>query len=594
MAEPQRWSRHEEAVDGTPAQDDIVRADDGQLAEEKHQLASRARFLVAVFVVISLVVVARLASWQLASDGDVEGQPAAAQAETSERGRIIDRNGLLLATDDYLAEIYASPARIRAATADPALVPNLVNILGLSTEEIDAALSEDSSTVILKKVASSQECEAIKALRVQSLVWCDHVLTRAYPQGPLAAHIIGFSNYRLEGVYGVEASYDEWLRSTGKWLSGKLPGKSQPMPEDWKLYLPSPSGHDLVLNLDAPLQHVVEARLAETMAYYGAESGSVILMDPRTGGILAQANQPTFDLNDYSAVTDDTWINSSVSTIYEPGSVFKLVTLAAALDSNLVTPDTYYDDPGVLMIGEEPIRNAELKSYGTLTVRDALAHSVNVVTAQISMDMGSETFYRYVRQFGFGKLTEIDMLFESLGIVQQPGNDLWSYYVLATNSFGQGISVTSIQMANAVAAIANDGVMLQPQVVAGIIQDGQLYRVEPRVLGYPIRPETAQQLRDMMVYTVQQSSHPDMVPGYTVAGKTGTAEIPTETGYRLQESITSFVGFLPADDPQLLMLVTIVKPQDVTWAEQVAMPLFGDIAKDAVRILEIPPDHPIE
>ncbi|PKO23802.1 MAG: hypothetical protein CVU38_02045 [Chloroflexi bacterium HGW-Chloroflexi-1] len=589
MSRETRWKSYDDSIAPVPMSDRPEAEDARGAADPKHLLASRARLLIAVFLVITLLVIARLVHWQLfggASDADATGS----QAAKISRGRFVDRSGLLLAADNFVWEIYANPWQFSRSNTASALVPELAQASAAPVADIEAQLAQSHLTVVtLSKDAPEAQCQAVQALQKPELAWCAPRRVRAYPLGPLAAHIVGFTNYSLVGVYGVEASYDPWLRDDLPWTQ-RLPGKSEPMPDAWQLYLPSPGARDLVLHLDAPLQHLVEKHLAEALSFDEAEAGTIIVMDPRTGGILALANQPSFDPNHYSDVDQETWVNSAVSQIYEPGSVFKLITMAAGLDSGQITPDTVFEDKGYLQIGNRFIRNAELKQYGQLTVRDALAKSVNVVTAQICQDMGAETFYRYVHKFGFGKLTEVDLNFEGYGIVTEPGNPLWSCFDQAANSFGQGISVTTLQMINAVAAIANGGTLLQPQVVKGLIKDGQVYYLPPRVLGYPITPETARTLTEMMVYTIDNSAYPDLAPGYQVAGKSGTAEIPTEQGYTSQDTITSFVGFLPAADPQIVILVKLVKPKRSRWAEHVAVPVFGQVAGDAVRILGIPPD----
>jgi cell division protein FtsI/penicillin-binding protein 2 len=260
------------------------------------------------------------------------------------------------------------------------------------------------------------------------------------------------------------------------------------------------------------------------------------------------------------------------------------------LDSNKISPETDFEDSGTLTVSGRTIKNAEEQVYGDVTAEDALAKSINVVAARICLDMGSEVFYRYVRQFGFGKLSEVDLNYESEGIVKSPGNRFWSQYDQAANSFGQGISVTALQMLNAVAAIANDGAVLQPQAAKALVLNGQVYPMPPRLMRQAIRPETAKTLARMMVYNVESSSNPSPVPGYRVAGKTGTAEIPTETGYTSDQTITSFAAFLPAADPKLVILVKLAKPQLSSWAERVVVPVFAEVALDAVQILGIPPD----
>ncbi|MDQ1301000.1 MAG: hypothetical protein QG637_921, partial [Chloroflexota bacterium] len=424
-----------------------------------------------------------------------------------------------------------------------------------------------------------------------SLIWTEDRRIRAYPLGQLGSHLIGFTDYHRHGLYGIEASYNGWLLGQKDLPVEQGARKPETLPEDWRIYLPSPGRHDLILAMDAALQHLVEERLAEAISLHKAESGTIIVMDPRDGSILALANYPAFDPNHYSKVSPEWWANAAVSKDYEPGSVFKLVTMAAALDIGQITPKKMYTDTGVLLVDGQPIRNAENKSYGVVPVQYALAKSINVVTARICLDMGADTFYRYVRQFGFGSLTEVDLSLENGGFLKEPGNTYWSRFDQATNSFGQALTVTPLQMINAVAAIANGGTRHQPQAVRALVQDGRVYRLPARVLGYPIKRETAKTLTQMMVYSVESASYRGFVPGYKVAGKTGTAEISTARGYTTQDTITSFVGFLPAADPQLIILVKLDKPKSSRWAEQVAVPVFGKVAQDAVRVLRIAPDE---
>ena len=342
--------------------------------------------------------------------------------------------------------------------------------------------------------------------------------------------------------------------------------------------------------MNGALQYLAEKHLAEAIQTYRAESGSIIVMDVRAASILALANYPSYEPDRYLAATQRQWTNQAVSTPYEPGSVFKLITLAAALDTGQITPEKVYQDPGSLVVDGQPIYNAENKKNGTVTVSQVLAKSINVVTARICLDMGPDIFYRYVRQFGFGRLSEVDLSQENPGQVTEPSNPRWSRFDMATNSFGQALTVTPMQMINAVAAIANDGTLFAPQAAQSIVRDGKISSIERRTLGYPIKPETARTMRKLMTYTVDSASYAGFVPGYRVAGKTGTAEISTAKGYT-QETITTFVGFLPAADPQIVILVKLDKPKAHRWAEQVAVPVFGKVAIDAVRLLKIAPDN---
>jgi cell division protein FtsI/penicillin-binding protein 2 len=552
--------------------------------------AIRALLLLVAFMIVSAVAVARLLAWQMDGHASSSEGPVT-PVNNRARGRIVDANGLLLATDSFLWEVYLRPSQLLSSDESTRLIAELAKILGRSPEALRTELSAAPAQYIAAKDATETECQAIKELGELDLAWCGTRRQRVYPMDALGAPLIGFANLDQVGAAGVEYSYDAWLRDTSDWPDSRLPvSQPKPLPESWKLYLPSPTGRDLVLHMNAALQLMTEKRLTEAVQYYGAESGTIIVMNPRTGGILALANVPSFDPNRYSESPQELWGNSAVRDSYEPGSVFKLVTYAAALDSRKITPETVFQDPGSLTVSGRPVRNAELQAYGEVTAEEALAKSINVVAAEVCLEMGSEVFYRYVRQFGFGRPTEVDLNYESEGIFKSPGNRYWSEYDQAANSFGQGISVTALQMLNAVAAIANGGAVLQPQAVQALVANGQVYEVPPRKLRQAIRPETAQTMARMMVYSVESSSNPDLVPGYRVAGKTGTAEIPTAEGYTSEETITSFAAFLPAADPQIAVLVKLVKPQRSNWAEHVAVPVFAQVAQDAIQILRIQPD----
>lgn len=555
--------------------------------------AGRVWLMLTIFVVVILVVIARMTYWATASPL-TDSQPI--DTTVRMRSRITDRNGLLLATDAFSWEVYAHPPLINKDEKKAAeLTAEIANALGQPVETIRAGLAVTYALTTLAKDVSPAQAAAINGIKIngigqRSLVWSEDLRIRAYPLGAMGGHLLGFANYALNGVYGVEASYNDWLLGQKELPAEQNSKQAQALPDAWRVYLPSPGRHDLILNMDAALQHLVEKHLVEAIATYGAEAGTIIVMDPRDGSILALANYPAYDPTRNQKGDEERSINSAVGSTYEPGSVFKLVTIAAALDAGQITPNSVYTDTGTLVVDGHPIRNAENKSYGKVTVRQALAKSINVVTARICLDMGSDIFYRYVRQFGFGRLTEVDLSPEAPGMVKEPGNTYWSRFDQATNSFGQALTTTPLQMISAVATIASGGTRLQPQVARALVMDGRVYPMKPKILGYPIKPETAKVLTEMMVYNVDSASYAGFVPGYRVAGKTGTAEIATAKGYSTQESITSFVGFLPAADPQLVILVKLDKPKRGRWAEQVAVPVFGTVAQDAVRVLRIAPD----
>lgn len=563
----------------------------GQQASDQQTFTNRVRLLVLLFVLASLIVLTRLIASQIIGL-QVQARQVLAQTVDNSRGRIVDSNGLLLALDVFSWEVYLNPQIARAKAPSQAALVRYADLLNIEAEALAKAMAQPGTVAVVARDVSKAQCQiADEHPDLPQWIWCDGRRRREYPHGSVAAHVLGFSDMDQIGRAGVEATYNDWLRTGGDWPAHRLPSAPQPLPDELKTYLPSPGGRDLVLNLNAALQYRVEQILAAAVARYQAASGTVIVMDPRTGAVLALANVPAFDPNRYAQFAAEQWNNSALNGIYEPGSVFKPITFAAAIESGRLKPDDVLYDPGKWELDGHTISNAQQITYGNITARQALAKSVNVVTAQLCLDMGKETFYRYLRQFGFGKVTEADCGAENAGIVKWPGTRFWSRYDQAANSFGQGISVTSLQMANAIAAIANGGNLMQPQFVRGLAYNGQFYPLPPRVLGRAIKPETAQTLIRMMTFTVDSYVlGPDLVPGYRVAGKTGTAQIPGREGYTLPLTNTSFVGFLPAAEPKILILVKLAEPKTATWAEQVALPVFGQIAREAVQVLKIAPD----
>ncbi len=555
--------------------------------EERAVLIKRLKVLAGVFALFIVVVLAQLVLAQVLK----RPQQVAAQTVDTSRGRIVDRDGALLATDAFIYEIWVNPTKYNKEKFPP---ETTAPVIGLPVEMLQEALAKNLTAVQLTRTATKSQCDAARTSKqVSEYVWCDVKRHRSYPLGPTGSHLIGFANASQVGQSGVEAYYDDWLRTDGNWRSDQLSGPGEPVPGAWELYLPSRNGRDLVLNMSAPLQYSAEKRLVEALAKYEAKGGSIIIMEARTGAVLAMANWPTFDLNTYERAEPAAWQNPSVGLLYEPGSIFKIVTYGAALDTGTMTPDQQFNDTGSYEVikGQKPIQNSQKRKLGWVTGWQALAESLNTVSADLAIKMGPEAFYRYVALFGFGRPTEIDLRAEAPGMVKRYGTEQWNLVDQATNSFGQAISVTPIQMINAVAAVANDGALLQPQVAQSLVLNGQVHRLPARKLEQVLTPESAETLARMMTYTVDNyTTGKKIVPGFKVAGKTGTAEIPEQQGYTSPLTITSFVGFLPAADPRIVVLVKIDEPKKSRWAEQVALPVFGDVARDAVQVLGLAPN----
>jgi cell division protein FtsI (penicillin-binding protein 3) len=304
------------------------------------------------------------------------------------------------------------------------------------------------------------------------------------------------------------------------------------------------------------------------------------------------AAQPNYDPNHYWNVLDTRlFVNPAISSQYEPGSVFKVLTAAVALENGLVSPDTVFYDEGQIEVGGQVVLNASRQAYGYVTLTEVLIHSLNVEMARISTLMGPEVFYRGIRAFGIDHRTGVDLAGEVVGELRVPGGWQWHESDLATNAFGQGLAVTPLQMISAVAAIANEGVLMQPYVVAEkIYPDGRVEQAQPAPIGYAISAETAHTVAEMMAQTVEQGIQRAQVPNYRIAGKTGTAQMWTPLGYDEQKTIASFVGFAPVDDPQVIVLVRLDKPTSSEWGAQTAAPTFSRLAKRLFILLQIPPD----
>jgi cell division protein FtsI/penicillin-binding protein 2 len=557
--------------------------------------AVRLQMVLAVLMVFGLVLAAQLVRYQVVA---ARRLPAGADAGTDNaalravlpRGTIVDRRGHPLALETYAYQVTASP---RDMLDREAAALRLAPLLGVDAGDLMQrfAAHADSAYLPLGFVGPAAG-EAIRAMR-QYTITAEPLPRRYYPEGRLAAHVLGFVAADRRGYYGLEGYYDAFLRANTPHpapptlTADDLAAAGLPQ----TVFLPSYVQQDLVLTLDRHVQYRVEKALRQAIATYQAESGTIIVLIPHGSAILAMASWPDFDPNRYTEISaPDAYVNQAISVIYEPGSVFKLITYAAALDKGVITPQSRFQDTRVFVYGEKEIHNWDRQGHGTVTAAYALAESLNVTTAKIAVALGRTEFYKAVQRFGFGQLTGVELANEVPGLVKYPGRSAWYPADLATNSFGQGISVTPLQMANAVATIASGGVLYRPHIVSALIQQNRVELIPPQPLNRVITAATARTLTEMMVQTVERT--PDLpIPGYAVAGKSGTAEIPLPNGYVDEYTITSFAGFFPADDPQFVILVKLDRPKTSKWATYTAAPLFRQIVLDLIELYAIPPDR---
>jgi len=522
---------------------------------------------------------------------------AAQRGEVAHWGNIVDRHGTPLAVEVPRYKLVLYPNRVPAGRQQE--VKDYIVRLGIAPEDAEAIFAKNMAYYPILQNATPEMADAVRAeaerLREQGgLYWfgIEVLPTRYFPQGPLAAQALGFVNWLTEPSGGVHAFYSDFLRF-GRGLRPRRAVRATP-PGGGSAFLPSPFRRDLVLTLDVGVQYAAEKILAKAVKHYRARGGAAVVMDPRNGEILALANQPTFDPNRFytGEYPEESYRNRAVGFAYEPGSVIKSLTFAAAIDAGVVTTRTVLVDEGVFEYEGRKIRNADRTAHGRVTPQDILALSLNVPTAQVAMQLGPDRFYRYFDLFGVGQRTEVDIAGESAGQLRRPGDPNWSPIDVATQSFGQGFLMTPVQLARAVAVLANGGRLVSPHVLRGYFLDDAYYELRPAPGRRVIQETTARTMTKLLTGAVDRLPVPARVAGYRVAGKTGTAQVVGENGaYSEKESNVTFVGYLPAENPQVLIVVYLEKPQDERgrWALNSAYPTFVEMATEAVRLLHIPP-----
>jgi len=586
----------------------------------KYKINARLNLIGAICSFIVIVIIFQLFRIQN-SEQYIELSEKADQTYTyekrivyPERGNIYDRWGHLLAGNEKVYEVgvllqYVKNAKAIADTLS--IIPDVnyekafetasleygngKNIYGIIADFLPSGVIDALSKIKEEYETLNPEGEDPDLPSLRGMVWYPH-LQRSYPENTLAANVLGFYKFRDrkngEGFYGVEEYYDDIL--SGPPVTVEIPLDPYMIEETPTL----PSGASLVLTIDREIQAMVEEKVDEAVEYYKAESATVIVLNPKNGEILAMVSQPRINLNQYwifeEELKDTTPFNRAISETYEPGSVFKILTMAAALDSEAIELDEKFSVGQYFEYYGSYIYNWNRKSWGEQDVLGCLQHSLNVCLAKIAVEeMKADTFYSYMQAFGIGRRTNIDLGGEEIWPLSVPGDDGWYPINLATNSFGQGVAVTPIQMATAASAIANGGKMMKPHVVKAIIDDGEYYETSPQVLSVPISEETADLMNTLLTKSLEGGEGSlALVDGYHIAGKTGTAEVPVESGYDSSLSNVSFVGWGPVDDPQFLVYVWIEKPDPEIgyWGSYVAAPVFHDIVEELVVMLNIPPD----
>lgn len=575
--------------------------------DSRKWLKMRLITIMLVFLVFFIALLSRAFQLQVLSGEELQKlarrQHTATLTLHPERGMIYDRNGEKLAISVLADSVCADPSRITNPTRASRQIASLLN---LRQEEVLKKISEPKSFCWLARKISPQQAARVEAAGIEG-VFLIKEPKRFYPNGHLAAHLIGFAGFDATGLEGLEKKYDDYLKGTPEKLTWARDAKGK------KLFLhvepnknhQADEGANLVLTIDSRIQYLVETHLREAVVSKGAKGGTAIVVDPKTGEVLAMANEKGFNPNNIKGLKPGDWRNRAITDSFEPGSTFKPFLLAAALEEGVVREsDSFFCENGYYKISKRVIREANRKRHGYLSVRDILKYSSNIGTVKIAEKLGREKYHNYIKKFGFGAKTGIDLNGEAAGILRPLRN--WSPVDTAAISFGQGISVTAVQLVGAMAAIANDGLLMRPFVVRAITDKNnnpvRLY--SPEAVRQVISPVTARRLTAMLTQVVNsedgtgKNAH---IVDVAVAGKTGTAQkFDFARGVYSSEKVrTSFIGFFPAGDPQVVILVILDEPQHDKWGGMAAAPVFRDISEQILNrfitgIRQTPAAPPVE
>jgi len=498
------------------------------------------------------------------------------------RGTIHDSNLKAQAFNMSMDSLYGVPNAIKNKEA---LINQLQPILGLERSYLTERLNRKKSFIWLARKLAPEKAERIKRLNLKGLGFMKET-KRIYPNSYLASHIIGFSGMDNIGLEGVERGYDNYLKGTPGWAIFLRDARLKKLDIWEKMVLPV-DGLDLVLTIDEVIQYIAERELDKAFKTFHAKGASIVVMEPHTGRILAMANRPTYDLNDHSEVSKDVIRNRAICDLFEPGSVFKIVTASAALEEKIVTEeDVFFCENGAYKVGGRILHDH--KPHGNLTFRQVIEESSNIGTVKVAQLLGQDKLYQYVKEFGFGSKLGIDISGEISGVVRPVR--LWSKTSITSIPMGQEVGVTALQLASAISVIANGGQLMKPYIIDSVrdTQGRIIKQNKPILIRKVISVDTAMRIKKILTGVIEEGTGKlGKVLGFSAAGKTGTAQkLEPDGRYSHNKFVASFIGFAPAEDPLLTIVVTVDEPHPYYFGGVVAAPVFQKVAGDAIRYLK--------
>lgn len=557
----------------------------------------RYRIVLAFFTIIFGIIVLRLFYWQVVKADELK-EIANIQYGRSiriepMRGEIRTSDGFPIAANKITYLAYANPKEVKDKLH---LSRVTARMLELDEASVSAQLDQDLYWVPLKTGITSEKKEELEKEDIAGLGF-QQQFERYYPEASTAAHLLGFAgkdeNGNSKGYFGVEGYYDRLLRGKSGSAIQIHDALGRPIlarAGDEESF--GTDGSSLTLNINRSIQFLAEKKLKEGIERYGAKGGMVGIMDPKTGAIIAMAGYPNFDPKTYQEFDSASYKNPFISDLYEPGSTFKPLVMSAAFNEKLLKPQSkcpICSKP--VSVGGYDLHTWDDKYYADTTMLEVIQHSDNTGMIYAAQKLGLDRMNEYFDRYGIGKITGIDLEGETAPVIK-PKNE-WYAVDLATAGFGQGISVTPIELITAFSSIANNGVMMEPHVVASVTDNkGEVTKINPKVIGKPIDSSTAKVMTEVLVNAVNKGEAKwAKTPGYRIAGKTGTASIPIEGKYDATQTIPSFIGFAPANDPKFIMLVILDRPTARIYGSETAAPIFFSIAKDLFNYYQIPPDE---
>jgi stage V sporulation protein D (sporulation-specific penicillin-binding protein) len=560
------------------------------------EVHKRITFLFFVVLGIFMLVCLRLAWLQLVKGTWYQQQALENRIREitvdPQRGDILDRNGNELATSISSDAVYAVPAEVKRSGKTQEIAQTLATILGLKASDVLAMITQDQQSVWIKLELNPTESQSLRQAALPGIGIIAKP-QRYYPKQNLASHVLGIAGEYNQGLEGIEVQYDKELSGVSGRLLVEYDAAGREIPGSARKFIEPEPGDTVVLTIDENIQYFAERELDKVMQERHPKSATIIVMDPNTGEILAMANRPDFNPNDYQDYPAVNRRNPAINNSYEPGSTFKIVTLGAALEENLVSENDRFYCPGYIQVADRTIHCWLPEGHGSESLSQVVQNSCNVGFITIGLREGLPIFYKYLDAFGFGKPLGIDLPGEAEGIIV---NEKEATQVdLATMSIGQANSVTPLQLATAMSAVANGGKLIQPHVVKELrnSQGEVVKRFDPLVIRQVLSPDTAQEERKLLQAVVDQGTGSTArLDGYTAGGKTGTGQKPLPGGgYSETEHVLSFLGFAPVDHPRLVCLVMLDSPSGIQFGSQQAAPVFKNVMNDSLRYLQVPMDY---